>query len=94
MRRPAIRIILGPLQRHAPKGTFLHGMQKGRTIFIDPRSRDIVNTFVHERLHLENPSASEAWVEKETKRLIGKITWQEAAEILKLIGRAKIGGGD
>lgn len=89
MKRPAIRIILKPLGRDGA-----YAMQQRRTIWVDPRSRHPHHYLLHELIHLENPSWSETAVRGETARRWKRMTWREKAELLRMFGRAKIGGDE
>jgi hypothetical protein len=91
MARPAIRVILAPLQRQAPKGYTLHGTAQQRTIHIDPRHHYPVLTYLHERLHVENPSWSETRVRRETAHRWKRMHWREKAKLLKELAHALVG---
>ena len=91
MNRPALRVILAPLQREAPKGHKLMGTAVDRTIKLDPRNHFIVLTYLHEKLHIEHPSWSETTVRRETARLWRKLGWREKAKLLKELGHARLG---
>ena len=69
-------------------------MQQGRTIWVDPRDPIAAQTLLHEITHLDNPSRSESWVERETARRWKKMHWREKAELLRMFGTARIGGED
>lgn len=94
--RPAIKIIFAPLfkrdKRVREAGLSLHGKALGRTMWLDPRSKDILDTFVHERAHIDHPSWTEKEVRDYTKKRISKMSWKEKARILKLLGNAIIEG--
>ena len=94
MTRPAIRIILCPLQREAPRGHKLLGTANGRTIRLDPRQSNILSTYLHERLHVLHPSWSETRVRQETTRRWRRMTWIEKAKLLKELAHAQIGGDE
>lgn len=94
MSRPAIRIIFAPLQREAPKGHKLFGTAQQRTIRLDPRHHFIALTYLHEKIHIENPSWSETTVRKETANRWKKMTWQEKAKLIKELAHATIENGD
>ncbi len=91
MTRPAIRIILAPLQREAPKGHKLMGTAEGRTIRLDPRQPNIVQTYLHEKLHVEHPSWSETRVRAETASRWKKMTWRQKAMLTRELAHAVIG---
>lgn len=96
MKNAAIKVIFAPLfgryKKDRERGLFVHGQTTGRTIWIDPRSSEIVKTAIHELLHLKNPSWSEAAVISETTRRCKKMGWKEKARILQLIGKGTIEG--
>ena len=91
MTRPAIRVILKPLQREAPKGTRLFGTAQQRTIRLDPRHPYIVQTYLHERLHVEYPSWSETAIRRETAKRWRAMHWREKAKLLVELAHAQIG---
>lgn len=94
--RPAIKIIFAPLNnRHKlerEKGLIVDGKTIGRTIWLDPRSKDIGETLLHEMIHLRKPSLSEKDVIAETKKRWGKMSWKEKANLLRLLGSAELEG--
>lgn len=106
MRRPALRIVFAPLfkrdKAERENGTFQRGYVRvptpgasregTRTIYLDPRCSNIGKTFLHERLHIEHPKWSERQVDSETRRRWEALTWKEAAEIYRLIGKARLEG--
>lgn len=94
MSRPAIRIILCPLQREAPKGHKLLGTALGRTIRLDPRQPNIVTTYLHEKLHVLHPGWSETQVRRETARRWKRMSWVEKAKLVKELAHAQIGGDE
>lgn len=69
-------------------------MTQGRTIWIDPRDASAARTLLHEIMHLENPSWSESHVLREEARLWKRLHWREKAHLLRMFGRAKVGGED
>lgn len=85
-RRPALKLILAPLARHNARG-----MAQGRTIWVDPRPPWPAHTLLHELIHLEQPAWSETHVKRETTVRWRRMTWQEKAELLRLLGRATVG---
>lgn len=94
MKRPAIRIVLAPLQRYKNRGEgFLHGMTEGRTIYLDPRSEEILSTLRHELLHIEHPSWNEDEILVEERKWWKRATWREKAELLKWLAHARIEEG-
>lgn len=96
--RPAVRIIFAPLFKREKKlreaGGYLHGytMQPGRTIYLDPRSSSLLETLVHELVHVSHPSWSEAAVQEETERRMKRMTWKTKARLYQLLGSAKLEG--
>lgn len=69
-------------------GAMLWGEWWG-TMMINPNSPDMVDTFIHEGLHHLNPEASEAWVRKETKKVMKRLTPQERKRIKSYITRIR-----
>ena len=63
-------------------------------MWIDPRLPWPHHTFIHERLHIENPSWSESKVRRETTKVWKKMTWKDKAEVLKLLGSGMIAKSD
>ena len=90
MTRPAIRIVLAPLQREAPKGRVLMGTAQGRTIRLDPRQPCIVKTYLHEKLHVEHPSWSETRVRREAASRWKRMTWRQKAMLTRELAHAVI----
>ena len=96
--KPAIRIVFAPLFKRdralAAAGKDLHGrvMIPGRTIQIDPRSPNILDTLVHEMTHVRHPDWSEQMVVDYAKIWMKKSGWRRKAEYLKLLGTALIEG--
>jgi len=94
--KPAIRIIFAPLflrdKTVREAGSYLHGNARGRTIWLDPRSGSLLDTMVHELVHVSHPSWSEKEVEAHTKKRMKKMGWKEKAHLLKLLGSAIIEG--
>jgi hypothetical protein len=95
MRRPAIRIVLAPIQQFCSKkergkGYPLYGIHQQRTIIIDPRYEGVVSTFKHELLHLKHPDWTEDEVEIAEHQWWKKSTWKQKAELLKLLAHAEI----
>jgi hypothetical protein len=94
--RPAIKIIFAPLHNRdkgvRDKGWELHGKASGRTIWLDPRSKDILDTLVHEMTHVGHPSWGEKEVEAHTQRRLKKMSWKEKARLLKILGHAELEG--
>ena len=96
--RPAIRIIFAPLfsksKRISEAGGYIHGEAEGRTIWLDPRSSQLLDTLVHEITHVNHPDWSEEMVRSYTKLRMKKMGWKEKAHFLRLLGSAKIKGED
>lgn len=94
--KPAIRLILAPIfKRHRAEredGTYLHGFAQGRTIHIDPRSTMLLDTLMHEMIHVRFPQMSEQDVRAHTTKRMKKMGWREKARFLKLLGNATIEG--
>lgn len=98
MKKAAIRVVFAPLfgryKAERERGLYTHGETTGRTIWIDPRSSEVVKTAVHELIHLKHPSWSEAAVIAETARRFKKMGWKEKARVLQLIGKGTIEGDE
>lgn len=96
MKHAAIRVVFAPLfLRHKvdrERGDYVHGQTTGRTIWLDPRSSEIVKTAIHELLHLKHPAWSEAAVITETASRHKRMGWKEKARLLQLIGKGTIEG--
>jgi hypothetical protein len=94
--RPAIRIIFAPLSKrikeHREQGLNTYGQSANRTIWLDPRNSEILDTLVHELAHVNHPSWSEEEVLDYTKKRMKKMGWKEKARLLKLLGYALIEG--
>lgn len=94
--RPAVRIIFAPILRRDKEtreaGLFLHGTAEGRTVTIDPRGSQILETLVHELCHVRHPDWTEAQVETYTSQRMKRSGWKEKARLLKLLGNARIEG--
>lgn len=94
--KPAVRIIFAPLLQRSKlvrdKGHQWHGKAEGRTVWIDPRSGQLLDTLVHELTHVKHPSWSEAQVNDYTRKWLKKSSWKRKAEYLRLLGRAIIEG--
>jgi hypothetical protein len=95
--RPAFRLIFAPLNNRdkalREKGFVLDGSTLGRTIRLDPRSPNILDTLVHEMAHMDHPSWPEEEVRTYTKKRMKKMGWPEKARLLKLLGFAELEGG-
>ena len=95
---PAIRIVFAPLfsksKTISKAGGYIHGETEGRTIWIDPRSSQLLDTMVHEMTHVNHPDWSEELVRGYTAARMKKMGWKEKAGLLRLLGRAKIKGED
>jgi len=94
--KPAVRIIFAPMfkrdKKVREKGWYLHGTAEGRTVRIDPRSSDILDTLVHEMTHVRHPDWTEIMVQEYTKMWMKKSGWKRKAEYLRLLGNARIEG--
>jgi hypothetical protein len=69
----------------------LLGTAQQRTIRLDPRQSHLTQTFLHEKLHIENPSWSETAVRKETARRWKAMGWREKALLVKELAHAQVG---
>lgn len=96
MRHAAIKVVFAPLlnrfKSDRERGLYVHGQTAGRTIWLDPRSSEIVKTAVHELLHIKHPAWSEAAIVSETARRFKRMGWKEKARLLQMIGRGTIEG--
>ena len=96
--RPAVRIIFAPIMSRTKadrdRGVFVHGTAHNRTITIDPRSSEIGKTLLHEMIHIRHPDWSEEAVVSETRLRWGKMSWKEKARLLRLLGTARLEGGE
>ena len=94
--RPAIRIIFAPIFSREKKirdaGGYVHGDAEGRTIRLDPRSSQVLDTLVHEMTHVRHPDWSEDMVRSYTRLRMKKMGWREKAHLLRLLGNAHVEG--
>lgn len=91
----AVKIIFAPLGREVPRGRVKGcAVPADRTIRLDPRYPHILNTFVHELLHVKHPNWSETRVRKQTTKLLRRMTWKQKAALFKRFGNAHIGEDD
>lgn len=96
--KPAIRIILAPIhnryKHERNRGEVLLGraLTPGRTVWLDPRTTDILATLIHEKAHIDHPDWDEKAVEAYTKVWMRKSGWKRKAAYLKLLGSALIEG--
>lgn len=88
MRIPAHRLLFLPLGREK-----LHAWCSSteRTIALDPRSTNLLHSYVHELLHLRFPSWTEAKVIRETRREWKKLTWRDKAKLAQALGKGRVG---
>jgi len=54
-----------------------------KTIRVNPRKGDVINTIVHEETHRKYPKKSEEWVKKEAKRVENNLSLNDAAKLIK-----------
>ena len=91
----AFRLLLTPLGRYKNKDEpMLHGMQRERTIWIDPRTPDPLGTLVHELYHMQYPSMTEDEVMDAEEEWMKRATWRQRAQALMLFARAKVASKD
>ena len=90
--RLVFRPTLGDRSKRLPRGA--HGYQEGRTITLDPRSRELLPTYLHELIHLLHPSWSETRVFAEEKRRWRRLTWKDKARLARALGRGRLAGDD
>lgn len=84
------QLLFAPLGREQALGTAQQGL-----ITLDPRSRTpLARNLLHELIHVKRPLWSEPKVLREESRLWGEATWQEKAELFKLLGRGKVWAGE
>jgi len=88
----AFRLYLCPLSRYRGKGPTVHGMSRERTIWIDPRTKDLAGTLVHELYHIQNPSWTEEVVLRAEEDWGQFAPWQEKAKAVQLLASAKMAG--
>lgn len=100
MKRPAIRIILKPLgrlrgsQHDESYGAPLQGLTEGRVVSVDPRVPQPHRVLLHELIHARHPSWPEHRVAATEEIRWARMSWKEKAELLRMFGRAKIGGDE
>jgi hypothetical protein len=94
--KPAIRIVFAPLflrdRKVRESGGYLHGTASGRTVTLDPRSSQLLDTFIHEVTHCNHPDWTEQMVRDYVKVRMKKMGWKEKARWWKLLGNATIEG--
>ena len=94
--KPAIRIFFAPTFKRDKathgKDLYIHGKALGRTIWLDPRGSQILDTLVHEMTHCNHPDWTEKMVQDYVKIRLKKMGWKEKARLLKLLGNAIIEG--
>ena len=84
-----------------PKIVFMPTLRQGfdgssvgnNVITLDPRV-SVIRTLLHELIHVARPLWSERRVILEERRLWKLATWQDKAELYKMLGRAHIWTGE
>jgi len=65
-----------------------HGQQEGKTIWVNLATRaNPGHTFIHEQLHLKNPTWSETRVRKETTAIWKKLDVKQRLKVYKKLFR-------
>ncbi len=94
--KPALRIVFAPLfkrhKRERDEDLYLHGVNVNRTIWLDPRSSNVLETLIHEKAHADHPNWSEEEVRSYTAKWMRKSSWKRKAQHLRLLGNALIEG--
>lgn len=94
--RPAIKIVFAPLFKRRElvggKKVWVHGTAEKRTIRIDPRGSQLLDTLIHEMCHVNHPGWSEKAVRQHTAGRLLRMNWKEKARLLRLLGAAEIEG--
>jgi len=88
----AVKILFAPLKRYRGKGPTIHGMQRDRTVWLDPRSNMQDSTLVHELYHLQYPNWTEEMVMRAEEEFIAHAPWQVRAKAIRILGTARIAG--
>jgi hypothetical protein len=95
MRVPIHRLVFRPTLSHRsrqlPKGSHGYYEYRKRLIALDPRSRELLSTYLHELLHMSHPDWSEAAVAREEKRRWKKMTWKDKARLAQALGKGRCG---
>jgi len=83
------RLLFAPLGREQAVGTAQQGL-----IVVDPRTRiPLARVLLHELIHVKRPFYSEPKTLREERRLWNLATWQEKAELFKLLGKGRVWDG-
>jgi hypothetical protein len=64
-----------------------------KTVRINPSRGDIVNTLIHENLHIKYPRRGEKWIKLKTKELESKLTIGQIIKLLEKYMACKKGKG-
>lgn len=84
------RLIYMPLGK---EGTF--GATQQGVITLDPRRQSpLARTLLHELIHVKRPLLSEWRVVLEERRLWKAATWQQKAELYRLLGKGQVWAGE
>lgn len=94
--KPAVRIVFAPLfhrsKRARDQGLRTHGQARGRTVWIDPRGKNVARTLLHELIHVQHPSWTEQRVTAEEARRWDRMTWRAKARLFQMLGSAILEG--
>lgn len=55
---------------------------ENKTIKVNPKKGDLLNTIIHEELHRKHPEKSEKWVKDKSKKIERGLTVNKAAKLL------------
>jgi hypothetical protein len=83
------KLLFAPLGREVALGTAQQGL-----LVVDPRPRTpLARVLMHELIHVVRPLWSEGKTLREERRLWRVATWQEKAQLFKLLGKGEIWDG-
>jgi len=54
-----------------------------KRIRVNPRKGDLINTIIHEELHVKYPDKSEKWIREKSKKKETTLTMADAVKLLK-----------
>lgn len=94
MKFPIHRLIfkptLGHRSRALPKGAHGYYEPATRIIALDPRSPELLSTYLHELIHMSHPQWSEKEVRAEEKRRWRKLSWKDKARLAQALGKGRL----
>jgi hypothetical protein len=94
--RPAVRIVFAPMSHrygtYRRDGRKVLGDTRGRVVRVDPRSGTPARILLHELLHVQHPSWSEATVLVEERRRWARMSWRGKARLYQMLGSARLEG--